>query len=78
MKIKEIRNKDLNESYHKIIHPSGLTILVLPKVGYSSAYAVFAAKYGSIDTRIARADGSFEEIPEGTAHFLEQDRKSVV
>lgn len=71
MKIKEISNKALNESYHKTIHPSGLTILVMPKVGYSSAYAVFAAKYGSIDTRIALPDGSFASIPEGTAHFLE-------
>lgn len=71
MKIKEIRNTALNESYHRIIHPSGLTILVMPKVGYSSAYAVFAAKYGSIDTAIALADGSFASIPEGTAHFLE-------
>ncbi len=71
MKIREIHNKDLDESYHEIIHASGLTILVMPKAGYSSAYAVFAAKYGSIDTRIALADGSFADIPEGTAHFLE-------
>jgi len=71
MKIEEIRNGKLNESYYKIEHPSGLTILVLPKAGYSSSYAVFAAKYGSIDTRIALEDGSFSDIPEGTAHFLE-------
>lgn len=71
MKFREIRNVALNESYHEIIHASGLTILVMPKVGYSSAYAVFAAKYGSIDTRIALADGGFADIPEGTAHFLE-------
>ncbi|MEI6578845.1 MAG: pitrilysin family protein [Eubacteriales bacterium] len=71
MKIKEIRNEKLNESYFEIKHSSGLTILVLPKAGYSSAYAVFATKYGSIDTRLALADGSFSDIPEGTAHFLE-------
>ena len=69
--LKEIHNKDLDESYHEIIHASGLTILVMPKAGYSSAYAVFAAKYGSIDTHIALADGCFADFPEGTAHFLE-------
>lgn len=71
MKIEEIRNDALNESYFKIEHPSGLTILVMPKAGYSSSYAVFAAKYGSIDTRISTGDGTFSDIPEGTAHFLE-------
>jgi predicted Zn-dependent peptidase len=70
MTTEEIRNEKLHESYFKIKHPSGLTILVLPKAGYSSSYAVFAAKYGSIDTKIAQADGSFSEIPAGTAHFL--------
>lgn len=71
MKIEEIRNEALNESYFKILHSSGLTILVLPKEGYSSSYAVFSAKYGSIDTALSMADGTFTDIPEGTAHFLE-------
>ena len=71
MKIEEIRNAALNETYYKIKHPSGLTILVLPKAGYSSSYAVFAAKYGSIDNKISLPDGTFSAIPEGTAHFLE-------
>lgn len=61
----------LGESYREIRHPSGLTIRVLHKDGYKSSYALFATKYGSIDTRIAQADGSFRAIPEGTAHFLE-------
>ncbi len=71
MKIEKIRNAELDESYYKIEHPSGLSILVMPKAGYSSSYAVFTAKYGSIDTKIALEDGSFCGIPEGTAHFLE-------
>lgn len=71
MKIEEIRNDLLNESYFKVDHPSGLTILIMPKEGYASSYAVFATKYGSIDVKIPQADGSFKTIPEGTAHFLE-------
>lgn len=71
MKIKEVRNELLNEVYYDIDHPSGLKILVMPKAGYESSYAIFATKYGSIDTMIQLEDGSFEQIPEGTAHFLE-------
>ena len=61
----------LGESYREIRHPSGLTIRVLHKDGYKSSFALFATKYGSIDTRIEQPDGSFRAIPEGTAHFLE-------
>lgn len=71
MNIKEIRNELLNEKYYDIDHPSGLKILVMPKENYSSTYAIFATKYGSIDTMIQMDDGTFKEIPEGTAHFLE-------
>lgn len=71
MNIKEVKNDLLNEKYYDIDHPSGLKILVMPKENYSSSYAIFATKYGSIDTMIQMKDGTFKEIPEGTAHFLE-------
>ncbi len=71
MKIEEIRNDLLDESYFDISHPSGLKILVMPKKGYSGAYAIFAAKYGSVDNTLLQSDGSYKTIPEGTAHFLE-------
>ena len=63
MKIKEIRNELLGEMYYDIDHPSGLKILLMPKAGYASTYAIFATKYGSIDTMIETKDGSFREIP---------------
>ena len=66
-----IKDDALGESYREIDHPSGLKILVLHKPGYKSSFALFATKYGSIDTKIQQADGSFRQIPEGTAHFLE-------
>ena len=71
MKINEIRNELLGEMYYDIDHPSGLKILIMPKTSYASTYAIFATKYGSIDTMIEMKDDSFREIPEGTAHFLE-------
>ena len=54
--VKEIHSTLLDDSYYRIDHPSGLTILVMPKAGYSSAYALFGTKYGSIDTRFKRSD----------------------
>lgn len=71
MQIKQITNEKLGESVFCARHDSGLEIRVMPKAGYTSAYAVFGVKYGSIDTAIKNENGEFETIPEGTAHFLE-------
>ena len=71
MKFKKYTDKMLGETVYCGKHSSGLEIRVLPKEGYSSAYAVFGVKYGSIDTAVKNASGDFETIPEGTAHFLE-------
>lgn len=71
-KVAFIENEVLEEGYYAIDHKSGLKIYVYPKAEYTSAYAVFGTKYGSIDTRFKRSDkADFIEIPEGTAHFLE-------
>ncbi len=70
--MKYIENKTLGEGYFEIDHKSGLKIFVYPKEGYTSSYAVFGTKYGSIDTKFKRSDREdFAEIPAGTAHFLE-------
>lgn len=70
MKITEIKNELLGDSAFCVDHPCGLKIIVMPKPGYSSTYAVFGTKFGSVDTFLKNGDG-FEQIPEGTAHFLE-------
>ncbi len=70
--IEYIKNDILGEGYYAIDHKSGLKIFVYPKEEYTSTYAVFGTKYGSIDTRFKRSDkNDFIEIPAGTAHFLE-------
>ena len=72
MSIKEIKSEILGEKYYEINHNSGLKIYVFPKENYSSAYALFGTRYGSIDTRFKRSDQKeFIEVPEGIAHFLE-------
>ncbi|MBR5485935.1 MAG: insulinase family protein [Oscillospiraceae bacterium] len=67
-----IASKRLGEEYIKVQHPTGLTILLCPMKGFSTAYAQFGTKYGSVDTRF-RVDGEedFAQVPEGIAHFLE-------
>ena len=42
----------LGEQFLRVEHPSGLTILLCPMEGFSTAYAMFAAKVGSIDTTL--------------------------
>ena len=72
MEIKEMVNELLNEKYYKINHTSGLTIYVFPKENYSTTYAVFGTKYGSIDTVFRKpGEEKYTEVPEGIAHFLE-------
>lgn len=69
---KEIKSTALGERYYEINHKSGLKIFVMPKENYSSAYAVFGTKYGSIDTKFKRSDSNeWTTVPEGIAHFLE-------
>ncbi len=72
MNMQIIKNDLLGEEYQKYHHPSGLTILLCPMKGYSSVYALFATKYGSLDTCFkTNDDRDFAEVPEGIAHFLE-------
>lgn len=70
--IKYVENEMLGEGYYEIDHKSGLKMFVYPKPDYTSAYALFGTKYGSVDTRYKRSDrNEFTDIPAGTAHFLE-------
>ncbi len=58
------------EQVYRIDHPSGLTLLIYPKEGYRSSFAMFATRYGSVDTTFVK-DGKRIEVPEGIAHYLE-------
>ncbi|MEE0945689.1 MAG: pitrilysin family protein [Acutalibacteraceae bacterium] len=69
---KEILKSRFGESYVKYVHPTGLKVFVCEKPDYSSSYAVFGTKYGSIDTFFSKDGGNnFVSVPEGIAHFLE-------
>ncbi len=70
--IKIIKSERIGEEYKVIKHPSGLTICLYPMEGYTSTYALFASKYGSVDTTFkTKNDEDFVTVPEGIAHYLE-------
>lgn len=66
-----IENAAIGEKYIYAEHESGLKIYICPKEAYTSAYAMFGTRYGSIDTKFAVDGGRMEEVPAGIAHFLE-------
>lgn len=72
LEMKKIESGRLGDCYYEVKHPSGLTILMAPMEGFSTAYAMFGTAYGSIDTCIKTAEnGEFKKLPEGIAHYLE-------
>lgn len=72
MSYKIIDVEKIGEKYMKIDHSSGLTIFLCPMQGFSSTYAQFSTRYGSLDTTFRTDKNSdFLNVPEGIAHFLE-------
>ena len=71
MLIETVACRRLGESYTRIEHPSGLTLMLSPMKGFSGTYALFAARCGSIDDSFAIGDGEYTTVPSGIAHFLE-------
>lgn len=64
-------SRQLGEEYYIYKHDSGLSVYVYPKK-LTSSYALFATKYGSLDSKFRLAeDKNFTEVPDGIAHFLE-------
>ena len=70
MKKIEYTSALLREKYTYIKHASGLPIYVFPK-DMTGTYALFATKYGSLDTTFSVGEGKPVTVPDGIAHFLE-------
>ncbi len=67
-----ISSPALSESYYKIQHKSGLTILLHPMEKYNSVYALFGTKFGSVNRTFKTSDDEdYCTVPDGIAHFLE-------
>ena len=60
----------LGETQYKTVLPNGLTVLVVPREGFSRKLAYFVTDFGSIH-RDFILDGQEYHAPAGVAHFLE-------
>ena len=67
--IEYIRHERLGESYERLVHSSGLVILLYPKQCVTT-YASLVVRYGAQDTAFC-IDGKEYRTPDGVAHFLE-------
>ena len=61
---------NIGETLYSSVLPNGLRLNVVPKKGFSTRYAVFAADYGGAHRRFT-LDGKAIDTPAGVAHFLE-------
>ena len=69
---KHVNSFSLNEEYFYVKHPSGLSIYVYPKRGYSSNYAIIGTNFGSINNKFREVgQESYVVVPDGIAHYLE-------
>jgi len=72
MKKEILTSSRLGESCTRIKHDSGLNICLYPMKGFSTAFAIFGTRYGSVDTTFkTNEDTDFITVPEGIAHYLE-------
>lgn len=67
-----IKNERTGEQYTKIMHDSGLMILVWQTPGCAVKHALFGTRYGSVNTTFKTCDDpDFITVPNGIAHYLE-------
>lgn len=53
-------------------HKSGLSIYIMPRKDYSSNYAIFGTRYGSVDSKfVVPGEDEVTAVPDGIAHYLE-------
>lgn len=72
MQLKEQFYSGIRETVYQAVLPSGLTLLCMPRRGWSRYYGVLMTRYGSNDSHFAVPGHSQEcSVPAGIAHFLE-------
>ena len=70
--VETVSSSLLGEKYYKVRHKSGVTMLLCPMEGFSTAYALFGTNYGSMDVTFKTdQDEDFVTVPAGIAHYLE-------
>lgn len=68
--MKEYQSPLFHDKIKRFDHPSGLTILINEQPEFSKAYAIYATRFGSVNSKFV-LDGAEIKLPDGIAHFLE-------
>lgn len=72
MDLKYEKNSKTGEELYSAKHSSGLEVYIIPKKDYSSTFAVFGTKYGSVDSEfVVPGESEVTSVPDGIAHYLE-------
>jgi len=72
MKLQIKTNDKTGENLYFGKHQSGLSIYIMPRKDYTSTYAIFGTKYGSVDSDfVVPGEEDITHVPDGIAHFLE-------
>ncbi len=70
--MRKITDSITNEVIYNKKHKSGLDIYIMPRKDFKKSYAIFATKYGSIDSEfIVPGEDKVTKVPDGIAHYLE-------
>ncbi len=60
----------LDETLYSRVLPNGLTVLVVPKPGFTKKLAYFVTDFGAVHTDFI-LEGQRHQVPAGVAHYLE-------
>ena len=71
MKLEKHEVQLMGEEIYRARLSDGLEVVFMPRKGYTKMHAMFATRYGSIDSDFITPEGKRLSIPDGTAHFLE-------
>lgn len=71
MEIREIYNKNLDQSIYFSESDHGIKVFYLPKKGFTKKYAIFSTNYGSVNNLLIDENNKKTRLADGIAHFLE-------
>ena len=61
---------ELGETLYRHTLKNGLSVIVVPRPGFTKKLCYFVTDFGSIHTHFTM-DGQSQKVPEGIAHYLE-------
>ena len=68
--MKKVYYEQLDETLYSTVLENGLTVVVVPRKGFTKKLAYFVTDYGSIHTDFI-LEGKVHHAPAGVAHYLE-------